>query len=237
MLKSELEFGVVMKRLLLRFPVLAVALLLCSDPPNAAAKVRLGSIDRSFRIEMLDEGIYFGSAPQTDSDFARLRQLGVRHVIDTRTIKVLASAKEARRASGFGMVYERLPTSFFPTKRGDVPSIMSRLYRKPCGTIFFHCNLGSDRTGLIAALYRVNAMGWDPHAAFAEWKSDQFNTRLKDLDRYYWQHIRPRNQGVELQESSHRFDVTPLQQQPSSLRGRGVGTNFQEQSPVDPSRI
>lgn len=175
-------------RLFLLISVSSLSVL--SSSAAAAAWDGFGWIDRSFRVEMLDEGIYLGSAPRTDEDFARLRQLGVKHVIDIRSFKVIASAIEARRAKKFGMVYERIPTGFFPTKKNTVPCIMSRLNQKPCGTIYLHCNLGSDRTGLITALYRVNTLRWDARVAFEEWKSDQFNTRLKDLDRYYWQNVR-----------------------------------------------
>lgn len=171
----------------------AAALLLLVVPAAAQARagIGLGSVDRSFRIEKLDEGIYLGSAPRSRSDIARLKALGVQHVIDIRSFKVLASAVESRRASRCGIDYDRIPTGFFPTRKQTVSCVLSLLNRKPHGTIFFHCNLGSDRTGLIVALYRVNTLGWDPNEAFQSWKSTQFNTKLKDLDRYYWQHVTP----------------------------------------------
>ena len=39
------------------------------------------------------------------------------------------------------------------------------------GALVFHCKHGKDRTGLMAALYRVKRQGWTPEDAVAEWKS------------------------------------------------------------------
>lgn len=144
---------------------------------------------RSFRIQRLDNGIYYGSAPRDDEDFAALQRCGVTRIVDIRTFKVVASAIEQRRAEKFGMTYHRIPTGFFPCRTGTVPEIMSHLDRPRCGSVFFHCNLGSDRTGMLVAIYRTEKFGWDPQAAFATWKSDQFNDKLEGLDRYFWTHV------------------------------------------------
>ena len=153
------------------------------------AYAQLGHRNTPLVVDRLDEGIYFGAAPKSDADFAKLRRLGVRRIVDVRTFKVFASAIERRRAARYGIAYQRIPTGFLPTKTGTVPQIMTLLNNAGCGAVYFHCNLGSDRTGMIAAIYRTEQFGWDPQHAFAVWKSDQFNTKLKDLDRYYWQHV------------------------------------------------
>nr|WP_233903539.1 tyrosine-protein phosphatase [Stieleria maiorica] len=140
-------------------------------------------------VKRLDAAIYYGGAPKSDADFARLRQLGVRRIVDMRTFKVFASARERRRAAECGITFQRIPMGFFPAKTGNVPDILAELTGCGHGAVYFHCNLGLDRAGMLVALYRVEHFGWDPRHAFSVWKAQQFNTKLKGLDRYYWQHV------------------------------------------------
>ncbi len=140
-------------------------------------------------VYRLDEGVYYGAAPKREADFAKLRRLGVRHVIDIRTFKVFATAVERRRAAKYGISVRRIPTGFFPTKTGTVPQILSLLKSADGGGVYFHCNLGSDRAGMLSAIYQVEQLGWDPADAWKFWKTDQFNPKLKDLDRYFWQRV------------------------------------------------
>ncbi|WP_182870617.1 fused DSP-PTPase phosphatase/NAD kinase-like protein [Rhodopirellula sp. JC639] len=140
-------------------------------------------------VKQLDGQIYYGAAPKTDADFQRLRQLGVRRIVDMRTFKAFASSRVRRRAAEHGIHFQRIPMGFFPAATGNVPAILTQLTGCGHGAVYFHCNLGLDRAGMIVAIYRVEQFGWDPQHAFCAWKVQQFNTKLKGLDRYYWQHV------------------------------------------------
>ena len=140
-------------------------------------------------IRCLDDGVFYGGALKTESDFARLRSLGVRHVIDVRSLKHFAIAKERCRAAKYGMSFQQLPAGFRPDRTGTVPQILSLLYSNQCGAVYFHCNLGRDRAGMLAAIYRVERLGWDPQVAFDHWKTQQFNSKLQGLDDFYWQRV------------------------------------------------
>ncbi|WP_259632000.1 protein-tyrosine phosphatase family protein [Stieleria sedimenti] len=140
-------------------------------------------------IHHLDGQIYYGAAPKSDVDFAKLRRLGVQRIIDVRTFKVFASGKEKRRAAKLGIAYRRIPMGFFPIRTGNVPTILAQLTSGCAGPVYFHCNLGLDRVGLLVALYRIEYFGWEPRHAFTTWKAQQFNTNLEGLDRYFWQHV------------------------------------------------
>ncbi len=169
------------------FLLLAAAIVLAACPEAH------GHRGRELTIHRLDHGVFYGAAPKSDADFARLRRLGVRRVIDVRTFKVVAGCLERRRAAKYGITYDRIPSGFLPTRTGNVPRIMSQLTSADCGAVYFHCNLGSDRTGMLAAIYRTEHLGWNPLEAFTTWKAQQFNTNLKDLDRYFWQHVKSGN--------------------------------------------
>lgn len=133
-------------------------------------------------------GIYTGTAPKTASDYAELRRLQVRTVIDMRKFRPLDSRREEAMATRQGLVYHSLPIGFFPTRDG-APECVLRLLAEPRNhPVYIHCQLGRDRTGLVIALYRVRYLGWSPEAAFAAMQHQEFNPLLRDLDRYFWQH-------------------------------------------------
>ncbi len=140
-------------------------------------------------VKQLNTGIYYGAFPKTDADYAKLQACGVRHIIDMRSFRRLSGKIEQRRIEARGMFYERLAIGFYPTCNDTTARLMDRIVRQPCGPVYFHCTLGSDRTGLIVALYRVHHMNWPPCCAFNHWKRDQFNPKLKDLDRYFWRSV------------------------------------------------
>ncbi|QDV45082.1 hypothetical protein Enr13x_49550 [Stieleria neptunia] len=154
--------------------------------PSCSARGHRGD---TLEIHHLDRQIYYGAAPRSEADFAKLRRLGIQRIIDVRTFKVFASGKEKRRAAESGISFRRIPMGFFPIRTGNVPVILSQLTTGCAGPVYFHCNLGLDRVGLLVALYRIEHFGWEPRHAFATWKAQQFNTKLKGLDRYFWQHI------------------------------------------------
>ncbi len=144
---------------------------------------------RCLAIYRLDEGIYFGAAPKNAADFVQLKRLGVKHVIDVRTFLRCEGAIERWRANRSGMTYRRIPIGYFPTKTGNVPKFLAQLDPVACGPIYFHCNLGRDRAGMLVAIYRTGRLGWDACKAWNAWNSNRFNSALKDLDRYFWQTV------------------------------------------------
>jgi protein tyrosine phosphatase (PTP) superfamily phosphohydrolase (DUF442 family) len=149
----------------------------------------------SLHVQQLDEGIYFGPAPMRRADFVKLRQLGVRRIIDVRSYAFVASLVESRRAAAHGMDYQRIPTSYDPIQSGSVPSILAELTRTKAGAVYLHCQKGRDRTGMLVAIYRTEQLGWTSQDAWRWWKSNQFNRYLVDLDRYFWQRVARRPPG------------------------------------------
>ena len=62
---------------------------------------------------------------------------------------------------------------------------------KTKGQVFIHCQHGKDRTGLLAALYRVKYQGWTPEQAHKEWAALGHSGMLDTLftgkmDNYFW---------------------------------------------------
>lgn len=66
--------------------------------------------------------------------------------------------------------------------------------------VFFHCRHGQDRTGLIAALYRVFYQGCTPQQAHDEMLADGHNKLLFEMDSYFWAKVKndPRTHATPL---------------------------------------
>ncbi|NNE00308.1 MAG: hypothetical protein HKN47_23565 [Pirellulaceae bacterium] len=93
--------------------------------PRFMANAHRHARTSSLAIMRLDDGVYYGAAPKNEEDFVRLRQLGIKRVIDTRSLKILASSIERRRAARYAMVYHRIPTGFSPVSNDSVPQILA----------------------------------------------------------------------------------------------------------------
>jgi len=50
--------------------------------------------------------------------------------------------------------------------------------------VFFHCRRGADRTGVFAALYRIEVDGWTNQQAIEEMQAFGFSDRYGTLMRY-----------------------------------------------------
>ena len=142
--------------------------------------------DEPFCPRRLDEGIFFGPAPGSDADFRHLQQLGVQHVIDVRTFSKKSRERERRLATSFGMSYQLCPIGFTPSFPDEnIEAALQALRLRPRGTIYVHCSLGRDRTGLLVALYRFRYLGWSASAAFEAMERQEYNGLLVHYDRYY----------------------------------------------------
>lgn len=139
------------------------------------------------QVRQIAPGIYTGTAPQSEADYATLQRLQVQTVVDMRKFRPLASRQEAATVERYGMRHYLIPLGFQPTKTGT-PECVLRILADACQQpVYIHCQLGRDRTGMIVALYRVRYLGWSPEAAYAAMERQQFNPLLRDLDRYFWQ--------------------------------------------------
>ena len=124
-------------------------------------------------------GVYYGAAPDGEADMQKLRQLGVQHIIDLRSFQSRRIAKEQQLAKKYGMIYQGCEVGFRPHyPEANVEAVMASLRCKAHGTIYVHCTLGRDRTGLIVALYRQRYLGWPADNAYQQKKHDEFNGLL-----------------------------------------------------------
>ncbi len=163
---------------------LSAALVACGS--CLATRTALANLN----IRQVAPGIYEGRAPRTAADYQQLKSLGIKTVVEMRRYKPHAIAREQQALAAYGIREYRVPMGFSPLRDGS-PEQVLRLLRDPeLQPIYFHCNLGRERTGLVVALYRVRYQGWSRAAAYDEMRRTRFNPLLRGMDRYFWQRSR-----------------------------------------------
>lgn len=120
--------------------------------------------------------LYRGGAP-SPRGLAQLKQMGVSAVIDLRRNKQNIEV-ERILTQQLGLKYISLPMgNFIPSqnKQAQFFSVVSSAASNPrAGAVFLHCSHGSDRTGFMVAMWRVQHDGWTIAEAAAEMLSSGF---------------------------------------------------------------
>src|SRR5262245_45556525 len=119
------------------------------------------------RFGMVTEGLYRGGQP-TEKGFQLLRDKGVRTVINLRA----EDNSEESIVEKLGMNYVQIPVDEIQPWSQIPPGAIAKyfeLVNNPASyPIFFHCRRGADRTGALAAFYRMALQGWSAEEAYNE---------------------------------------------------------------------
>jgi len=125
------------------------------------------SRDGLSNLAAIEPDLYRGAQPLPEG-FASLRAMGVRTIVNLRVAHSdLDEMREVGLAEGT-FDYVEIPMI---ASRPDLEKARAFLAiardaaKRP---LFFHCKHGADRTGAMAAAYRVAVQGWAPEDAVAE---------------------------------------------------------------------
>lgn len=131
-------------------------------PSQPVADDRLPSSSELPNFHRVHSYLFRGGAPR-EGGLARLKEMGVKTIIDLRVKPVFVMA-ESRAARELGMNYVNLPTGNFipPLSHQKIFfEILEASALDPAkAPVFVHCAHGSDRTGFLIALWRVNHDHW-----------------------------------------------------------------------------
>ena len=115
---------------------------------------------------------YYRGAQPVGRDYADLRALGVKTIIDFQKD---GDRAEPGMVESLGMKYVRIPmtTRVIPTPQqvNEFLSIVNDPANQP---VYVHCAGGRHRTGVMTAIYRMTGDGWTSQRAFAEMKQYNF---------------------------------------------------------------
>ncbi|MFN7956081.1 MAG: alkaline phosphatase family protein [bacterium] len=164
---------------------LAVCLVWASCVPLARASSSLWieaepiEADGIDRFARLDDGVYRGASP---SD-AGLELLARAHVRTLLCLRSEVPYREKAEALGFRIVHIPIPLTDAPSA-DQIVRFLEIATDPASRPVFFHCRVGEDRTGAMAALYRMQVQGWPAESARAEMKRFGFSAYWRDLGQF-----------------------------------------------------
>jgi len=113
--------------------------------------------------------VFRGGQPQKGG-LQKLSELGIKTIINLRDNDALASEEEAE-AHALGFRYFNVPLdNFGRPSDAEVDKILALVTDVQNQPVFVHCKRGSDRTGMVIAIYRILFEGWSNEEAKAEAK-------------------------------------------------------------------
>ncbi len=151
----------------------AVVLALTLAVPAIADAGHSGQLDQ---IHIANFGrvsdTYYRGAQPSGQDYADLKALGVKTVIDLQEYGDKDEAVAAKKA-GLNYVRIGMNTRIIPTatQLSQFLSIVNDPAQQP---VYVHCAGGHHRTGVMTAVYRMTKDGWSGTQAFAEMKKYGF---------------------------------------------------------------
>jgi tyrosine-protein phosphatase SIW14 len=118
------------------------------------------------RFLMVADGLYRGGQP-SEKGFELLKQHGIKTIVNLRM-----EHDEAEIVQKYGMNYVQIPLDevrpWTQIPEAAVAKYFEVVNNPANYPIFFHCQRGADRTGAMAAFYRIAIQGWDAKKAYTE---------------------------------------------------------------------
>ena len=122
-----------------------------------------GGIPRFF---MVADGLFRGGQP-TDEGFELLKKRGIKTVVNLRL-----EHDEGKIVENLGMNYVQIPLEevrpWTQIPEAAIAKYFEVINNPANYPIFFHCQRGADRTGVMAGFYRMAIQGWDAQKAYSE---------------------------------------------------------------------
>ena len=110
----------------------------------------------------VSEVLYRGAQP-TAEGFAELKKLGIKTVVSLR-----AFHSDRGLLAGTGLQYVHISAKPWHPEEEDVLKFLKIVLDPANQPVFVHCQHGADRTGMMAAAYRMTQQGWSAEKAFKE---------------------------------------------------------------------
>ncbi|MBN2716631.1 MAG: tyrosine-protein phosphatase [Deltaproteobacteria bacterium] len=167
-------------------------------PKDWAQPVEIAGVSNAFEIT---DTLYRGAQP-TAEGFRALEDMGIKTVINLRKFHDDKDVIEKiGRTSLLRTVH--IPMNAWDVTEKEIAQFLNVVADESNHPIFFHCKHGSDRTGTMAAAYRMVAQGWSGDKAIKEMKNGGYGFHT------IWH---------GLPETLEKLDVKKLRQQQQNTR-------------------
>jgi protein tyrosine/serine phosphatase len=141
---------------------------------NWAQLIVKPGLENCFKVS---DTLYRGAQP-TREGFEELKRMGIKTVINLR------SNHSDQDLLPEGMRQVRIPMTVWKAETRQILQFLDTVTDPRNQPVFVHCQEGVDRTGLMCAVYRVLAGGWDKDQAVEEMKQIGAHDILVNLKSY-----------------------------------------------------
>jgi protein tyrosine phosphatase (PTP) superfamily phosphohydrolase (DUF442 family) len=128
-------------------------------PADWAQPVPAPGVENFYRVT---QTLYRGAQP-TEAGMQHLAEMGVKTVVNLR-----AGHDDADEMKDTDLQRVDIPTEPWDLKADQVVEFLKVAADPARQPVFFHCRQGADRTGAMAAAYRIVVQGWSKDAAIEE---------------------------------------------------------------------
>ena len=140
--------------------------LLCLTVSAQQPQLRFEQLPNFARV---NERLYRGGQPKKDG-VKKLADLGIKTIVNLRGESDETKVEESE-AKSLGMKFFNVPMSSAgrPTEE-QIKRIFEIIESTENAPVFIHCRRGSDRTGVVVAVFRIKYDGWNDSQALDEAK-------------------------------------------------------------------
>ena len=141
-----------------------VCLLVLAASISAQEETRYKELPNFHRVS---DKLFRGAQP-ANGGIKKLSELGIKTVINLRGTDELTVAQQ-KEAEAAGLKYFNIPMPGLSAPSDDqVERVLAVINNPENQPVFIHCKRGSDRTGTIAAIYRISHEDWTSDRAITE---------------------------------------------------------------------
>lgn len=112
----------------------------------------------------VSDDLYRSAQPKADT-LQAIEELGVRTIVSVRYFH-----SGRRSTDGTGLTYERITIAPWHPRKKEAVEFLQIATDPERTPVLLHCYKGADRTGMLAAMYRIVVQGWTKEAAIEEMK-------------------------------------------------------------------
>jgi len=138
-----------------------------TDPAQftTAKKIDLPGCGNLYKVS---DTLYRGEQP-TAEGFKELEKLGIRTVVNLRSLH-----SDRDELEGTKLGYEHIRMEAWDPEPEEVKAFLEIVTDPGKQPVFVHCMHGADRTGTMAAVYRIVIENWDKEKAIDEMRNGPF---------------------------------------------------------------
>ncbi len=124
-----------------------------------ATPIKLQGVAKLYKIT---DYLYRSEQP-TAEGMKNLEKMGIKTIIDLRVLH-----SDSDKIRGTGLHHEELSVQPWHIEDEDVVRVLRIIRKRENGPFLIHCGSGSDRVGVMIAMFRIIEQGWTKEKAIQE---------------------------------------------------------------------